>query len=106
MKAVGSVFSASKQTAGIFRVYNNPQSDQMSSSTIPLNTEFQLAQDFAFVAAYKEGADAVSAVSITPHKTERGIAVNIAANAGVDPFLRMSFKGITGVLERCARKGK
>jgi len=65
-----------------------------------------LTQDFAFIAAYEEGANAVSAASITPQATGRGMAINIAPNSGVDAFVQTPFGEISRVLERCAQKGK
>ncbi|KAI9892525.1 MAG: hypothetical protein M1814_001482 [Vezdaea aestivalis] len=105
MRAVREVFISSKQTAGAFRVYDHrPQLDHTTSFTLPFEIEFQLAQDFAFIAAYEEGAKTVSAVSVTPQATGRGIAVTISANHGVSPFVRTSLEEISSVLERCAKK--
>ncbi len=107
LKAVRGVFSASRQTAGVFRVYNSrPQANQATSPALPFEIESQLTQDFAFIAAYEEGANAVSAASITPQATGRGMAINIASNSGVDAFVQTPFGEISRVLERCAQKGK
>ena len=107
MFAVKDAFLASKQTAGRLQVYDKkPQTRLASRYSLPFEVEYQLAQDVAFIAAYEEQASAVSAVSITEQAPDAGITFTVASNAGVCNFVQDSFREISRVLEKCARKGE
>jgi hypothetical protein len=71
---------APDQEGGLANQCNNGQIVTVNGGPGPRS------QDFAFIAAYEEGANAVSAASITPQATGRGMAINIALNSGIDAF--------------------
>ena len=72
---------------------------------LPFEVERQLADDFAFLAAYESGVDFVSAATVCTTLNEPGLTISLAANEGVANCVEVSFKDILVVLEKCARKG-
>lgn len=69
------------------------------------NSEYWLAQDFAFIAACDETPNSVSATTITEKPDGTGIIFNVASNRGVSQVSRAIFGIICESLGRCARKG-
>ena len=103
---IQSVFRATNQVPGVIRVYPKGRSQVLSeNSTLSEEAEYQLAQDWAFIAVHDEGAHTVSA-STVERKTEDGcLAISIAVNDGVADKVRSTFGELGSWLGKCARKG-
>ena len=78
---------------------------ETSSHTLPLDVEHQLADDLAFIAAAKEGAKAVSAVTISEDKKPAGMTIRVSANSGVSPEIQAALHDIGNELQQRSRKG-
>jgi hypothetical protein len=97
-------------------VGNLSTSDAPSSSTdvnlhdaryiLPLASEQRLADDFAFLFAYKPGAGYVSATTIQLlDEGKPEVCVCLAANRGVTEVAGDEIRKFLGLIEQCARKG-
>jgi hypothetical protein len=71
-----------------------------------VEVEFQLADDFAFIAACEPGAQHVSAAMLVFGSTEKTLNIALAANEGVQEEVKISFDEITHHIRCCARKGR
>lgn len=77
-----------------------------SSRTMSLNTENQLANDFAFIAAAKPGPRGVTAACVEETSEPPGLIIRIAANEGVSMETREALVQICKCLMACARDGE
>lgn len=71
---------------------------------LPFDVERQLADDFAFFAAYESGVDYVSAATVCATTGDIGLTVSLAANEGIATCVEKFFKDIFVALENCAQK--
>lgn len=82
------------------------QRSTSASYPIPFELERQLADDFAFIAAFQPQVDSVSAVAIELGANHSVITVRVAANEGVSSEVGLAFDDVLGVLRKCAQRGK
>ncbi|KAJ9628756.1 hypothetical protein H2203_002658 [Taxawa tesnikishii (nom. ined.)] len=75
----------------------------MDEELLPFATERQLADDFAFIAAYQNGVRQVTTATVEVSK--QGVTVRLAANEGVDKCVQVALRELFRILESCARKG-
>lgn len=80
---------------------------QPSSSVrlLSLDKEQRLADDFAFIAAAKQGASKVAAVCIEETEQHTGLIVRVAANDGVDEDTKAGLENICNHLSNCTKNG-
>jgi hypothetical protein len=71
-----------------------------------LETESQLADDFAFIAAARTGAKGVTAACVEETREPPGLMIRIAANEGVSMETREALVQICKCLMSCARTGQ
>lgn len=76
--------------------YDNP------SYVLPFEVEQRLADDFAFIAAAKEGVKAVSAVVVEESLDPAGLTIRLAANQTLPERVPDTFKVIFNLLQKCA----
>ena len=72
---------------------------------LPFETERHLADDFAFIAAYKHGADWITATGVEVLSGFSGLLIRLAANEGVEDCVVHCLNSISAILKRCAQKG-
>lgn len=80
--------------------------EQRNQDLLPFAIERQLADDFAFIAAYEYGVRYVTAAAIEPSSEPSSLTVRLAANEGIDDGVKYAFEKLFRTLERCATKGK
>lgn len=88
----------------IHREANWPE--QGDRELLPFAVERQLADDFAFIAAYEYGVGYVTAAAIEPSSEPNSLTVRLAANEGIDDGVKYAFEKLFHTLERCATKGR
>ena len=71
------------------------------SSPFSLAIERQIADDVAFIAAFREGARSVTAVAL--ELEDEGLRVVLAANDGIKNVVKKALDKIFRILEDCAR---
>jgi hypothetical protein len=81
-------------------------SAHMSSYQLPLEVEYQLANDFAFLAAAYEGAKSVTATTLTEDAQSTGLTLTVASNAGVSEAVEVALRQICQELQRCSSSGR
>lgn len=72
---------------------------------LPVQTEMLIADDFAFLAAWKASPGSVAAataVAVPPN----GIRVTVAANEGIPDVVRKGLRSLMACLVACASRGK
>lgn len=84
-------------TARIYELNDN----STASGPFSLAIERQVADDVAFVAAFREGVTAVTAVTL--ELKEEGLRVMLAANEGVEDIVKEALEKVFRALEDCAR---
>lgn len=67
--------------------------------------ESNLAEYFAFLAAWKSDAGYVSAATVCPTTSQGGLIVSIAANDGVGGVVETAFRELFAILALCAQNG-
>jgi hypothetical protein len=67
--------------------------------------ERQVVDDLAFICAYIEGVETVTAATLLAIKNSDSVVITIAANEGVQPVVRTTLQQIARVLEKCAAGG-
>ena len=72
---------------------------------LPFEIEKSLADDLAFIAAFRPHVDCVSAATIEQNEDEPLLRVKLAANEGVSPSVKTTFDNLFEVLRKHARKG-
>lgn len=77
--------------------------DAGSNRVLSLDVEHQLANDFAFLAAVKEGAQSVSAACIEQHTNEDGLTIRFAAMDAIQDKHQSVLRGISVVLMDIAK---
>lgn len=77
-----------------------------SIDRLPFEEELQLADDFAFIAAYEFGVDYVTTAAIEVQPRFSGLVIRLAANEGVADCVVEKLDAIAAVLKRCADKSK
>ena len=87
-------------------IIHPPREDSKNTvrRTLPFEQEVQLADDFAFLAAYDHGAEYVTTATVELQEDLSGLVVVLAANEGVSDSVLNAFNAILTVLESCARK--
>ena len=78
----------------------------VSSYKIPLEVEYQLVNDLAFIAAAYEGAKSVSAAAVSENAQSRGMTFTVASNAGVPKDVEAALREICHELQRCSCSGR
>lgn len=73
------------------------------SYVLPFEVEQRLADDFAFIAAAKEGVKAVSAVALEESLDSTGLTIRLAANGTLPERVLDTFKMVFNLLQRCAK---
>ena len=73
---------------------------------LPFDVERQLADDFAFFAAWDSGVDFVSAATVGGNRKTPGLTICLASNQGVASHVEAFFKEVLSDLESCAQKSK
>lgn len=73
------------------------------SYVLPFEVEQRLADDFAFIAAAKEGVKAVSAVALEESLDPAGLTIRLAANQTLPERVPDTFKMIFNLLRKCAQ---
>ena len=73
-----------------------------NDSELPANVEFQLAQDFAFLAAWENLPGCVAAATVTQNDEAVGVRVAMAANEGIERPVKNSFRQILENMQKCA----
>ncbi len=101
-----------KNVAGLIRenelsatnqIYPLPsEDDHFSSTLLPLDIERELADDFAFIAAYEEGVNTVTAVAI--EVSSNFLRIVLAANEGIRAQVESAIRYLLSMLEDCARR--
>jgi len=79
---------------------------QVSSYKLPLEVEYQFANDIAFLAAAYEGAKSVSATTVSENTQSTGLTLTLASNAGVSKDVKVALSKICQELQRCSSTGK
>lgn len=108
---VHKLLLASDTIAGDPKTYQEeswrpPQAaDKTLNYILPFEVEHQLSDDLAFLAAAQEGADAVSAATISEDIGGHGCMINLAANEGVPKAVVSSMREILDKLQERAKKG-
>lgn len=99
------VLSIKQHVAGR-QLYSEP-SLARSSLAYPLSfpLEKSMADDFAFVAAFKPQVDAVSAATVEQSESEPFITLRLAANEGIHPDVKTTFDDLFETLRKYARRG-
>jgi hypothetical protein len=70
-----------------------------------VRSEGQLADDFAFIAAYEPHCAAIYASTVELNELNKSINIRLAGNRGVRPEVRKAFESITNVMRLSARRG-
>ncbi|MCJ1429447.1 hypothetical protein MMC29_007361 [Sticta canariensis] len=73
------------------------------SYVLPFEVEQRLADDFALIAAAKEGVKAVSAVALEESLDPAGLTIRLAANETLPERVPDTFKMIFNLLQKCAK---
>ena len=68
--------------------------------------ERQLADDFAFIAAYIPEPRRVSAAAVEYDDANSQLTIRLAANEGIDNKVAKTFDKLIGILKKCARRGQ
>lgn len=88
------------------QVYDEDDWRKRSNSTtefpIPFLLEQQLADDFAFIGAFKEGVEAVTAAAVEIKSEPEGLFILLAANEGINEIVASAIKDVHNLLSRCA----
>lgn len=78
----------------------------LETNALPPRVESQLAEDFAFLAAWVNTPSCVTAASVTVQNNESSVEINLAANEGVWSTVRHAFRLIATTLEQCALRSE
>jgi len=88
------------------QVYDEDGWRKRSNSTtefpIPFLLEQQLADDFAFIGAFKDGVEAVTAAAVEIKSEPEGLIILLAANEGINEIVASAIKDVHNLLSRCA----
>ena len=84
-------------TAHIYELNDN----STASGPFSLAIERQVADDIAFIAAFREGVTSVTAATL--ELKEEGLRIVLAANEGVEDIVKEVLEKILRALEDCAR---
>ncbi|KAF2139437.1 uncharacterized protein K452DRAFT_289996 [Aplosporella prunicola CBS 121167] len=87
------------------RRYSHAEWPKASHETLSFAVERQLADDFAFVAAYEPGPAYVTTAALEIATDPERLTVRLAANEGVNACVERALRDILGHLNTCARKG-
>ncbi|KAF2235572.1 hypothetical protein EV356DRAFT_531734 [Viridothelium virens] len=82
---------------------NDPSVPQ-NGYLLPFDVERQLADDFAYLAAYNMGVGFVSAATVCLNSEPPSLTVCIAANEGLALDVKTALEEILSKLEKCAKK--
>lgn len=107
---VHNLLLASDTVAGGSKTYQEEQwrphgAHRELVHVLPFGVEHQFADDLAFLAAAQEGADGVSAATISEGLGGHGCTIKLAANKGIPAAVVSGFHTILGKLQERARKG-
>jgi len=75
------------------------------SYNLPLEIEHQLVNDLAFIAAAYEGANSVSATTVSENAQSTGMTLTVASNAGVSKQVEAALSDICRELHRRSQNG-
>lgn len=87
---------------------NFGQKEDGEDRTLLLDDESRLAEDLAFLAAWKsphQDAGSVSAATIAPKVDDQSLVISLSANAGVSESVKNAFERLVKVLQRSATAG-
>ncbi|MCJ1246030.1 hypothetical protein MMC30_003234 [Trapelia coarctata] len=101
---VKRVSYASWKYPGTFQVFDRKLPTTFSarspSYSLPLEIEHQLTNDLAFITAAYEGAEFVSATTVSEHAQSTGMTLTVASNAGVPNQVEAALADICRELHR------
>ena len=106
---VKKVYYASWKFPGTVQVFDRKLpaafSARSPSYRLPLEIEHQLTDDLAFITAAYEGANFVSAATVSEYIQSAGLTVMVASNAGVPQKVEAALAEICRELQRRSQNG-